>query len=380
MPAESEHNSSPALGILVQFLTSFLATCGKISWRLAANAAPGSSILDALRHSKAARYLYLFGIVLTLVEPPLESTALSIAPVAIISACGGLSIFWNILLAPCILGEQLTRIRLGAAVLIFLGTLFVGVGGPHDEINYFPDEYFELLTEPKAIVYFCITGTGISICYLLWIRFGIRSAAVIGGAWLAGNEFIGKVCVELLKCGLDQTKEECQGRQPFRTWEIYVLATFYLGCNVLGLITLAKALRETEALDAITVYQAVTIIVGATSSSLVLEEQRTNSNGKIVLYSFALVIVLFALVMLAQRKRLEEYMPDADAPVACEAYDNLARSCNRRTDEFVGGALQEGDERATPLDGGGGGGRKGGGGTGVAAPTEGSQLLGTPKV
>jgi len=381
MPADTPSKSSPALGVMMQFLTSFLATCGKISWRLAANAAPGSSILDAVWRSKSARMLYLLGILLTLVEPPLESLALSVAPVAIISATGGLSIFWNILLSPCILGERLTRIRLGAAVLIFFGTIFVGVGGPHDEINYYPDEYFDLLTKPKAIVYFCIAGTGIIICYLLWIRFGIRTAAVIGGAWLAGNEFMAKVCVELLKCGIDQTKEECQGRQPFRTWEIYILSAVYLGGNVLGLITLAKALRETEALDAITAYQAVTIIVGATSSSLVLEEQQTNSAGKIVLYSFALSLVLLALVVLAQRKRIEEQVPHADAPVGCEAYDSLARTCNRRTAEYVGGALSpsDGAERETPLRDGDS--LKGdGGGAGVAVPTEGSKLLGASKV
>ena len=56
--------------------------------------------------------------------------ALSLAPMSIISTCAGLSVAWNVLLAPCTLGEQLTKVRVGAAAAIVAGTICMGVFGP----------------------------------------------------------------------------------------------------------------------------------------------------------------------------------------------------------------------------------------------------------
>ena len=72
------------LGVLVEFVSTFCGTLGKQCWRLAAVASPGPIALVYKR--PIALWLYITGILLTCFEPPLDSTALSLAPMSII--CG----------------------------------------------------------------------------------------------------------------------------------------------------------------------------------------------------------------------------------------------------------------------------------------------------
>ena len=87
----------------------------------------------------------MVGFLLTAIEPPLDSYALTMAPVSVISTCAGLAVVWNVVLAPCTLGEQLTQVRVGAATAIVLGTLSMGVFGPHAEVRYSTEQYLGLI-------------------------------------------------------------------------------------------------------------------------------------------------------------------------------------------------------------------------------------------
>ena len=113
--AELSHDPLWWCGLLIEFASSLSGTLGKQSWRLAALAAPGP-LCPAIQRSRAALWLYVLGAVLTLVEPPLDSVALTLAPVSIISTCAGLSVAWNVVLAPCTLGETVRRAQPAAAL------------------------------------------------------------------------------------------------------------------------------------------------------------------------------------------------------------------------------------------------------------------------
>jgi hypothetical protein len=131
--SESSKDDLWYVGVLLEVVTSFLGNFGKILWRLAALVAPGA--LSNAARSRRAISLYVLGFLLGVIEFPLDGFAFTFAPYSIMGACAGLGIVWNVVLAPCVLGEQLTVVRLSAAAGIVIGTFLTGVFGPHEEVR-----------------------------------------------------------------------------------------------------------------------------------------------------------------------------------------------------------------------------------------------------
>ena len=243
------------VGLLIQVGAMLCGCLGKQCWRLAALAAPGP-VCQVVWRSPRSIILYLCGALLTLGEPPLESCSLAFAPASIIAASSGLAIVWNVLLAPCTLGEKLTSIRLGAAATIVLGTCLVGVFGPHDEIIRTSEEYIALLAHPSAIIYYSLLFLAIvGILIYVFLNRGQPKRnpvpAIIFSALLLGSNQVNmKVVSELLQCSLDAERDDCDS-----SLVIYVFAVVGVVFAAAGLLTLAHTLRDTEALDTITAYQ-----------------------------------------------------------------------------------------------------------------------------
>lgn len=209
-------------GVLLELVSSMAGTVGKQAWRLAALAAPGS-FKDALRQSRLARGFYLLGLLLTVLEPPMDSFAMTLAPVSIVSACAGLSVAWNVLLAPCTLGEQLTVVRLLVAIAIVLGTVFMAVSAPHVEARRTAEEYVALMGRRNAVVYYALIGGLTAFFGALTWRFGgkrrLFPAAL--AALLIGNQFLLKVATELIMCSFSgASRAGCTHENPFLSWEI----------------------------------------------------------------------------------------------------------------------------------------------------------------
>ena len=257
-----------------------------------------------------------------------------------LDSCSQLAFVWNTLLAPCLLNERLTSIRVGAAATIFVGTIMVGLGQPRDEIDHTGSEYFELLTQPHAIAYYCVESVGVFICFMMWRRDPSSRAAVVGAGWLAGNQYLEKAAVELLD----------------GSWQFWVLIIVYALVVVGSAVVLGAAMRGAEALDAVATFLAVQIITGAIASALVLDEMQTSTGGTLALYIIGLLTISGALLVLAQPA---SSLPCADREVEMECYDTCAKRCAERTDALVGGKLLDGkadrdaneESKAAPVEG-----------------------------
>jgi len=332
------------VGLLIQVGAMLCGCLGKQCWRLAALAAPGP-VCQVVWRSPRSIILYLCGGLLTLGEPPLETCSLTFAPASIIAASSGLAIVWNVVLAPCTLGEKLTSIRLGAAATIVLGTCLVGVFGPHDEITRTSEEYIALLAQPSAIIYYSLLFlaiVGIAIYVFLNRGQPKRNAvpAIIFSALLLGSNQVNmKVVSELLQCSLDAEREDCG------SWEIYVFGFAGVLFAAVGLLNLAYTLRDTEALDTITAYQGCVILVAAVSSMMVLEEQAENTQVRILFYTLSLILILLAVAVLTLREAdlLQKlvHRDIVDVPVEPECYERCARVVRKHADALAGGGKLE---------------------------------------
>lgn len=338
----ARHDDGWYMGPVLELLSSFIGTLGKQAWRLAALNSPGS-MWHALRFSSTARLLYVIGLVMTVTEPPLEAISYSLAPLSVISACGGFSIFWNIVLAPCTLGERLTVVRLISGVLIIIGTACVGVAAPHEEVTRTPDQYIELMAQPSAIAYYVFIIAGIATMACVRSHVPATSSGVFNAllaAMIGGNQFLTKIAVELIKCAGDTTY--CHGINPFANWHMYVFGGLAILSAGGGLIVLAFTLRDAEALDALTTYAGGQIMIGAISGAAVLQEQNQNSAGAIVLYCLSICLILFALALLGSRERDISMLGIQDRPITWGWYEDIATEVKSKTDELVAQGQSDG--------------------------------------
>jgi multidrug transporter EmrE-like cation transporter len=326
------------LGVLLEIGSSLAGTLGKQLWRLAALAAPGA-LGPALRRNPKVVGLYVIGIVLTLCEPPVDSVALTYAPMSIIAACAGLSVAWNVVLAPCLLGEQLTMMRVGVAATIVFGTVLIGVFGPHTEVRHTASEYMELLVRPASLVYYgCIVLLGCLVGSRIVRSEGERALPAVLAALGVGNQFLLKIATELIACAVyGASREGCTDRtgtyvNPFDSWEVYVVSALAFGISTAGLAVLALTLRDAEALDTLPIYQGTVIVVGAVSGAIVLQEQQNNEAWRIMCYCFSLLLVVVSLALLALRES-----PSAppslrlpDRPISWPWYEATAATMRKR--------------------------------------------------
>lgn len=214
---------------------------------------------------------YLLGLFLTaVVDPVFDIAAYSFAAQSIIAAAAGLVVVWNVLLAPCTLGEELTPSRAVGATLICAGTVFVGAFGSHEETVRTPDEYCELFARPEALAYYAAFAAWTCLCCAQTGVPGLVAGrgsplvrgfflAALGGS-IAGNSFTTKAAVELGTCGPADA-----GCPPtlLASPAFLLLAAGSLCTATLSLFMLAVGLRSFEALYMITVYEGFMIISGA---------------------------------------------------------------------------------------------------------------------
>ena len=171
-------------------------------------------------------WYYPLGLCLTaVIDPAFDVSAYSFAAQSIIAPMAGMVVVWNIIIAPCTLGEVLTRTRKIGALLIIVGTAFVGLSGNHEDTKRSVDEYIALFGRFDALAYYFFFCIWSCVCGYYW-RYGspFVSGFCVGalGGSLAGNMFTTKAVVEMLKCvGTGDQDDPCDAAScaynPFYT-------------------------------------------------------------------------------------------------------------------------------------------------------------------
>ena len=171
MVVESVPSSQWWVGILLEVAATFASTLGKELFRLAAKKGeplPLQSDGSIAPNRRLWPYYVVAVACAMLVSPGLEAAAFSFTAQSILSACAGLVLLWNIVLAPFVLSEKITLARFGSAAVIMIGTAGVGFSGNHREQRVFDsEEWGRILTRGLAVAYYTMfVGWIIILCYL----------------------------------------------------------------------------------------------------------------------------------------------------------------------------------------------------------------------
>lgn len=144
-------------------------------------------------------WYYPLGLICTAVIDPLfDISAYAYAAQSIISPMGAMVVVWNVAIAPCTLGEVLTRSRKIGAGLIIFGTVFVGLFGNHNETDRTVDEYLELFGRATALGYYFVSAVWSAACIYYWRHGSPFVSGFFVGA--LGGSLAGNMCVSLHRC------------------------------------------------------------------------------------------------------------------------------------------------------------------------------------
>jgi hypothetical protein len=296
------------IGLALDCVATLAGTVGKLLLRYAA--------------VSGRWHFYLVGLFLTaFIDPAFDMSAYSFTAQSIIAAAAGLVVVWNVILAPFVLDEVLTRSRAVGAALIFTGTVGVGVFGSHDEVDLQPQEYLALFLRTEALLYYAAfaawTGCCVWFCGVpvpgsgyLWPNtvFVVpqRGSAELRGfllvafaGSLAGNSFVTKAWSELIVC--DYIETSCSAyRSIFTDPFFYLFGAGSLTVAAFSLFLLAIALRFFEALYMITVFEGFYVITGALSGNFVLDEKAGQSPLGLSLYAASIGLIVCGMCVLCR--------------------------------------------------------------------------------
>ena len=339
------------MGVLLECFGQLINVLGKHSIGYGRRAADDPSVFADAKYFKSAYPYYALGLLLVCCYILMDLAALSYTDQTIITSCGGMAIVWNILIAPMTLGEAITKSRLTGAVIIVLGTILAAISGNHYDVEFSSAQYLELLKQPQAIAFYAVWGGG-SILLILML---CRKPKPVGAAdsdgadskkeplaededadkdikrscwstlfsfcttsgdrntrgfmwgmlagFIAGNSWATKTAMSLLGCTWGgNTCEAGEGWDNPLTWGF---GTMTLVIHVGAYIIIIWALKFYDALVVVTTSDAFTIVVGAVSGLLVLEEAQIPplSTAGLTCYIIAVVVITIGLSVIMWRKR-----------------------------------------------------------------------------
>jgi len=309
-------------------------------------------------------WYYPLGLLCTaVIDPAFDVSAYSFAAQSIIAPMGGMVVVWNIAIAPYTLGEALTRSRVAGAVLIIVGTLFVGLAGNHEDTKRSVDEYLALFARGEAVLYYVLLTLWCAVCGYYW-RHGspFVSGFYVGafGGSLAGNMFTTKAVVEMIKCITtgDQTdpcdQTSCAYNPFFTVWPyFFMLVSLVFAC--VSLWMLAVGLRTFEALYMITVFEGFMIISGSISGNIVMNEKEGQPTWRLCVYAMAIGVILVGLYILCVgektgHQRARTVQPAADVAAEMRTMEEVqTRTMHEvRTDSDADAAAERTRALATP--------------------------------
>lgn len=273
------------VGVVLELLSDACGVAGKQLIRY--------SELKRADGKDTARNARRCGIALNAVcGPLLDLSAYSFAPQSIVAALGTLEIVGNALVAPAVLGEELSAKRGFGIALIAAGSVTAAIFGPKQDANYSLETIQMLLLRKQSMVYACalVGWLGILGSSIAWHRPGDKvrgfSLSALAGS-LSGNMFCDKMISELMWSTVVHRK--------YHIWSHslpYVVSAGSVFFNVSNAWFLVKSMEECEALYASAIFAGSERITASVSGAMVLSELDNLTTASMHAYWASLTVVI----------------------------------------------------------------------------------------
>jgi len=288
------NNASPhwILGVVLCALGSTCSSAGLILQKHSHNVGETAKPLYS-------RWRWWCGFVMAVVlAGVLESVALLLAPLSLISPIFGLSIAANSIISIVCLGERMTQRGVWATTLIIVGTSLTSAFGSHDSANRTAEEIFMTLTSGTSAGYFFVIFGICSMCWALLrsIR-GQRQHAWLDSLLFAnfagcvgGNQTL------FLKCTMD-VMATAHGLE-WAALASFASLTFVLGVGQLAILN--QGLAQHAAVSYLATYKSLLTVYGCIAGGVVFGEFEKFAMMQWVAFPVSVFIVICGLLVLPE--------------------------------------------------------------------------------
>ncbi|KAI8866673.1 hypothetical protein GQ42DRAFT_107989, partial [Ramicandelaber brevisporus] len=230
--------------------------------------------------------VWLTGFVVFILGNVANFTALQFAPQSLVAPLGAISLVTNVIVAPWLNGERLSRWDIGGIVLIIGGCVIAVVFSGVVSIDYRLCVLINLLKATATVVYLCIIGSCVIAIWL--IRFALPLAyASLGGLMATLTTLFAKSLINLLAVSITQ------GKNQFTSFLAWVILIVTVTTAVSQVFWINMGLRRYDALLQVPVFYVVWTVFDIIGGGIYYDEFAGFTATKAVVFSLG-VLIIFA--------------------------------------------------------------------------------------
>ena len=137
-------------GVFGALIGTFLSTLGLGLQKLTHEKlkAEGKEIENYCHHPT-----WLAGIGCLVIDAVLDVWTFGLAPASLLAPMASMVLVWNVVTAPCLVGEKVTKRGLLGTAVIITGSICATIFSQHDTPNYSLDDFAQRWSSPEVIIY-----------------------------------------------------------------------------------------------------------------------------------------------------------------------------------------------------------------------------------
>lgn len=291
--------------------------------------------------------LWVLGMALVIIGAILDFASYGFAPQSLLAPMATLTLVFNTILAPKLLGESLSHRDIMATFIIVGGTGVVVAFSPHETPEYDVHSLRDLYIRYEVFVYACVIGG--SILFFSSLAAGFDRRPPTSGFWLTSYKFlypalagiVGGQSVLFAKAAVELLKTTVGSENQFVFPEPYVCILLLFMCLWFQVKFLNAGLARFDALVVIPVYQVFWMISGILGGAVVFDEFSTFDSLQWVMFPLGTVIAVAGMYLLTQRdslKIIDKVVGDNEgAGLGKNDTRDLLALSTHRTSVFFGG-------------------------------------------
>jgi hypothetical protein len=262
------------------------------------------------------QWLNLLGVFLLFVESLFDLASFGFAPASILSCMGAMTLVFNMILAPLICGETVSKRDVGVNAVVFVGIIISVWFGPNETPDYVLTELLEFFIQPRFLVYAAILLTWIGVLMYTW--FCLRDPANPRGRRFSTMELttrtrllrftypalagsIGGNTAVFAKASIELVKTSIKGNNQFIYAGTYFMIFLMVVCVLAQLKFLNGGLKRYESLFVVPVYQVFWITCGVMGALFYLDEVSSISNRDLGLFCLGALVSVFGILLHSTR-------------------------------------------------------------------------------
>lgn len=281
------------------------------------------------------QWLNLLGVFLLFIESLFDLASFGFAPASILSCMGAMTLVFNMMLAPAICGETVSKRDIGVNTIVFVGTIISVWFGPHATPDYDLDQLLSFFLDARFIIYAILLISWVVALMFVW--FSLKDIDQPRGRFtkmdrltrtrllrftypaLAGS--IGGNTAVYAKASIELVKTTIKGNNQFKFGGTYFMIALMIVCVVAQLKFLNGGLKRYESLYVVPVYQVFWITCGVLGALFYFNEVAAISKKDLGLFCLGAIISIFGILLHSTRKPQQDASTAAKSDAFDEAFD-----------------------------------------------------------